>query len=676
MLSRHPLSARRHMLRRRLMDALRAEPGQRPPSLSRWLSTLIDSLSVVTERGLDRVAAEAAAEDKVAKTGRKRHLPAVAAGVALLSAAVLIAAYGWPTPTTPPIGLPACTRPTDELLIFASQDKATLLAGLGRDYGPRQFKGRCITIRVEARNSGKIMGQLTGGWKETDGPRPDVWSPASSTWFELTRHRARAGLLPAKADPLFTTPLVIGVPKPMAEAMGWPNVDIGWNDLAVLAQDRNGWGRYQHPEWGAFRLGKTNPNYSASGFTATIGAYFATTGRNDELTEADVDDPRAQGFVKSIERSVVHYGDTTLTFLANLRRADDQNAALSYISAVTLEESSLVAYNLGYPCGAASGAPECAKTSRPKTPLVAIYPEEGTLTSDHPYVKMPRLSEAKAAVADDFLRYVHSDQARDKIAAVGFRTFDGQQTEKLLPENGAVPTVTVRSLGRPQPKVLSRILEVWPKLRKPANVLVLVDTSGSMNRRVKNNGPTKIELVRQAADALVKPNGFGEADLVGLWRFSENLNGGTKDYQTLVPVARMSEDQRERIRRSMRQLTAKGGTALFNTIDAAVSEIHRTWDPNAINAVVVLSDGRNMADDGITNVEDLLPRILDAKKPIRVFTIAYGRQAVDEETHAANDADDEQGVLESISNETGARRYVAPDATTIGDILIDVISNF
>jgi Ca-activated chloride channel homolog len=99
------------------------------------------------------------------------------------------------------------------------------------------------------------------------------------------------------------------------------------------------------------------------------------------LTIKDVDDPRAQGFVRSIERSVVHYGDTTLTFLQHLRQADDAGAGLSYVSAVPVEESSLVAYNLGYPCGAKSTGPGCAPKSRPKTPLVAIYPREGALVS-------------------------------------------------------------------------------------------------------------------------------------------------------------------------------------------------------------------------------------------------------------------------------------------------------
>src|SRR5262249_9964981 len=131
-------------------------------------------------------------------SGRRRYLAAAAAaaGVLLLVGAGLIVPnlfkQNQPRPgsQSPVSTLPTCTKPAastsatslrpgspssgspspgvelDELLIFASQDKATLLTDLARDYGARQADGRCMTIRVEARNSGKIMKQLTGGWKE------------------------------------------------------------------------------------------------------------------------------------------------------------------------------------------------------------------------------------------------------------------------------------------------------------------------------------------------------------------------------------------------------------------------------------------------------------------------------------------------------------------------------
>ncbi|MFI5843787.1 protein kinase [Catenuloplanes sp. NPDC051500] len=711
MLARSPLSARRHMLQQQVMAALEAPPEQRPKSLSRWLSTLTDSLSQVTEQGGEAAAGPATStHDGVgdgagSPTGplwrRRGHLASSAvlallalAGVCSLvvpdsresSGALPRCASAGPSASPAVRGsaaAPATGHP-DELLIFASQDKTELINDLARAYGPRLAAGQCMTIRAEAHNSGKLRSMLARGWHAQDGPRPDVWSPAASTWVALARHEAKPGILGDQAESMFSSPLVIGMPKPMAEALGWPNTAIGWSELAELARDPRGWGGHGHPEWGPFLLGKTNPRYSASGLAATVGAFLAATGRTDELTEEAVNaESRAEpSVVKDIEKAVVHYGDTTLTFLANLRHADDRKADPPYISAVTLEEASLVAYNRGYPCGAASDEPGCARTDEPTTPLVAIYPREGTLSSDHPFVKMVGLSDAKSAVADDFLAYVRSDapEVIDRLADVGFRTFDGKRTKNLTAEHGAVPSGAASMLEIPPARVLTRLLEVWPELRKPANVLVVVDTSGSMENKIKDDGTTKLDLVKQAANALVAPEGFGDDDRVGLWQFSEETNGGPA-HRVVVPSAPMASRQRDQITNGIAGLRAGGGTALFDTIDAAVAQIRSTWDPNAINAVVVLSDGKDEDSRRIDTVEKLVPKILSEDEPVRVFTIAYGKQAVTDEASRATgrddgDQDDRNGDLANISNETGAHRYTAPDATTIADVLIDVISNF
>src|SRR5205807_911449 len=93
------------------------------------------------------------------------------------------------------------------------------------------------------------------------------------------------------------------------------------------ARARPGWvGRLGHPEWGAFRLGKTNPNLSTSGLNALVGTYFAATGVTGDLTIARLSDPVVLDFVRGVETSVVHYGDISLTFLQNLQKADDRGA--------------------------------------------------------------------------------------------------------------------------------------------------------------------------------------------------------------------------------------------------------------------------------------------------------------------------------------------------------------
>src|SRR6185369_8431766 len=106
------------------------------------------------------------------------------------------------------------------------------------------------------------------------------------------------------------------------------------------------------------------------------GTYVAATGTSSDLTLADLRKPEVQAYARDVERAVVHYGDTTLTFLSNLQQADDRGEGLHYISAVAVEEKSVWDYNQGNPTGDPT---TLGQHRKPRIPLVAIYPKEGTL---------------------------------------------------------------------------------------------------------------------------------------------------------------------------------------------------------------------------------------------------------------------------------------------------------
>ena len=204
------------------------------------------------------------------------------------------------------------------LAVTASSEKAQLMKQLATAYTREghAVDGRCVRVEVTSKASGGAMAALAKGWDEaTDGPRPDVWTPASSGWVRLLEQRTlatdRPKLIPASIPKIAASPLVIAMPRPMAQALGWPKKQLGWSDVLELSQDDTGWARHGHPEWGQFRLGKTNPNFSTSGLNATIGAYFAATRLSSDLTEKDLASPKTRKFVEGVERSVVHYGDTT-----------------------------------------------------------------------------------------------------------------------------------------------------------------------------------------------------------------------------------------------------------------------------------------------------------------------------------------------------------------------------
>ncbi|MBO3744946.1 VWA domain-containing protein [Streptosporangiaceae bacterium NEAU-GS5] len=554
----------------------------------------------------------------------------------------------------------ACDDSGITLNVTASSEKAELLRKMANSYNGHQVNGKCVDVLVTSKASGGAMTALARGWDtRQDGPKPDVWTPASNGWISLLKQRAegsdRGQLVGVDLPTIAKSPLAIAMPKPMAQAMGWPGKKIGWSDILELADDPKGWARYGHPEWGDFRLGKTNPNFSTSGLNATIGAYFAATGLSGDLSEKDVSDKKTQDFVRGVERSIVHYGDISLTFLSNLQHADDEGTAMSYISAVAIEEKSIWDYNQGNPTGDPA---TLGKHDKPKIPLVAIYPKEGTLFSDHPYAILSWTTGDKKAAAEDFLKYLQSGDEQAEFAKYAFRSYDGTPGDLITAANGLNPKEPAKTISVPTPNVLDKILTSWAGLRKPANVLMVIDTSGSMGAPVEGTGKSKLELAKQAA--INSLGQFGPNDQVALWTFSLKQDGD-KDYRELVAS---SKNNRAELKARLDGLIPGGGTGLYDTSLAAYKYVlgHQTSD--AINAVVFLTDGKN-EDQNSISLDNLLPdlRKETGQDTVRMFTIAYGSDA---------DLD----VLKQISQSTDAAAYDSRKAGSIDQVFTAVISNF
>ncbi|MFE1442690.1 substrate-binding domain-containing protein [Streptomyces sp. NPDC058739] len=612
------------------------------------------------------------------RPGGRRGL--VLAGVAATLGAIALAAL-WPPPgPKPPRSLPVCTEPhPEEIHMAASADLSGTLSQAAKDYKPRKSGTRCFSIVVDEQNSGTTMRALAAGWPAGGEPRPDIWSPAGTIWLQLAKDRANSStrkLFPEESpEPIVTSPLVIAVPEPMANVLKATGKPIGWRTLAEAARDaKTFWASLGKPEYGEFKLGKTNPGYSTSGLNATVATTVAATGISTGLTPQDITSSAAERLVRDTERAVVHYGDTTLTFMENLRRADDTaaadpDAALRYISAVTVEEQAVVAYNLGYPCGTFSDDAGCERRpTPPHTPLVAIYPSDGVLYSDHPFIELTTMSPEKKAVADGFAAHLRTSAVQKKFDQLGFRTWDNRPTPLIEPANGAVVNPPIRRLPLPEPAVLGTLLDAWPKLRKRAHVSVLIDTSGSMAGHVTDpDSPSKMNLLKQAAPQLFGRDGFTDDDQVGLWQF------GDTDENT-VPMGPMKENwqggpRRQKLIDAFAKLRPDGATALYKCIGDAVDDLRADYDPSAINAVVVLTDGRNDPKD-VKGLDTLKESLRDRRKPVRVFTIAYGDGA-DEQVTA------DKSVLEEIAEASDGHPYDAKDRPAdIADILVNVISNF
>jgi len=589
---------------------------------------------------------------------RSRAPYGAALGVALVL--ILIAsAFRDPAPF---LGRDTCTSIT----VVSSSEKAGLLEQMTSAYADanRTVNGHCGSVDVVAKSSGDAASTLVAGWNErTEGPRPVVWSPVTSGWLQIVRQRLadsdRPQLIPDTVGHVASGPLVIAMPRPMAEAMGWPKQQIGWRDLFDLSKDPDGWDRYGHPEWGAFKLGKTNPNFSTSGLNALVGEYYAVTGTSSDLTVDAIHDPHVVRFVRGVESSVVHYGDISITFLQNLRRADDAGHGLTYVSAVAIEEKSVWDYNQGNP----SGDPDTlGQLPPPSTPLVAVYPDEGTMVNDHPYAILdaPWVNADQRAIAEDFFAFVQAPEQQAAFQAAGFRDFNGTPGAPITPVNGLLPDQPARILPAPSAPVLDEIQRSWDDVRKRARVLLVLDVSGSMSTSVGSAGATKLELAKEAALAALKE--FAPDDEVGLWVFSSDLSPDAP-WRELSPVTQLGP-KIGGLREAIGSLEPQLGTGLYRTVDDAAALMADTFDPSRINGVVVLTDGKNDYAD-FSSVDPVLARLQGQppERSVRVFCIAYG-----------DDAD--TGVLQQISDASLGAMYDASDPETIDDVFAAVLSNF
>jgi Ca-activated chloride channel homolog len=528
---------------------------------------------------------------------------------------------------------PACMP----VLIASSQEKFGMLSAFASQYdGARPMvDGRCVSVTVEQVNSGDAEVALEQGWAGLAG-RPDIWSPAGSVWVNLLKFRSPtlgAGLIPPVYGSLFQSPLVIGMPKPMAQKLGYPAKPIGWRDIFALITSPKGWASVPNadPKWGPFKLAKTNPTVSTSGLQALYGTYYtATNGHLENITAGSVQD-----FVGRIEESVVHYGETASSFLLQLQRYDDSGsaAALNYVSAIALEEKEVADYNLGIVAGAPAHAV-------PRNALVPIYPRDGTLVADHPFIVL-RWPSAQAVVADAASRFEE------------FLTGRAQQ-QTILDSNFRVPNNPLSSLTQilfpsstlpvflrlpdPSGSVLAATLKGWSLVRKPARVLILVDTAADES-----------QLSAATATLADAVTGFVSRDSVGIWTFP-----GPSDPMPGVVLAVTPFGTA--VAKALKQIRAKPGAADLNVaIRAALTYMNDFYDSGAINAVLVL-DLSPAGDPGGDLALDNDLRDQDPAHFVRVFTIGPTN-----------------GLLTDISRNADGASY---EPASANQLLEYVISNF
>jgi Ca-activated chloride channel family protein len=496
-----------------------------------------------------------------------------------------------------------------------SPEKERLLEPLISRFNSQRVEsdGRPVFVKARVLSSGESQAEIAQGVL-----RPVSWSPASSLWGRLLNFEADRKWAPDTSPSLVRTPLVIAMWEPLARALGWPRRPVGFADVLSLALSKRGWAAYGKPQFGAFKLGHTNPDFSTSGLSAVAAEYFVATGKREGITERDVTAPAVRRKIRAIESSIVHYGDTTLFFADQLKRYGP-----AYASAVAMEEVTLVDFN----------------RDRRGTRLVAVYPAEGTFFSDNPFIvlRAPWVTPEQRRAAERFGRWLSEQVTPEVAASAGLRPGDPNQRPRapIDPAHGADPGQPRRVLSLPQPRVLARVKRAWREDRKPANVMLVVDTSGSMSEE------GKLDQARQGLRVFLRQ--LSPRDRVGLLAFNDRIT-------TPVPLASFSEN-RERLQAAVDELFPGGETAVYDATESGFRAIQHRQDASGINAVVVLTDGEDNQSQLTAEqvVSTLEAQSRSESLTVRVYTIAYGSQA-------------NRAVLARIAESSGGKAFTGdPD---------------
>ena len=518
-------------------------------------------------------------------------------------------------------------------LVYGSE-KQEWLEPLVAEYNAAENKttdGSTIVIKAEPMGSIEAINAIIG-----EEIQPAVWSPASSVYLPVAEARWQEKFgneLAAKTPPdLVLSPVVIAMWQPMAEALGWPNEPIGWSDISELAISEEGWTAYGYPEWGEFKFGHTHPDFSNSGLVAILAQAYAGVGKQRDLTPDDLLSPELAQFMEQVESSIIHYGSSTGFFADTMF-----NRGPSYLSATVMYENLVVAQETKRLTGASA-----------QIPVVAIYPKEGTFWTNNPYVILNALwvSDTQKEAAEAFEAFLLDRPQQERAIALGFRPADPSIPlgSPLDTDHGVDPNQPQTVLEVPEADVIEGAQYLWRQAKRPVDVTLVVDTSGSMSG-------DKINTARNSLVEFI--NQLSNRDRVQIVLFNSQVSV----LSPLTPLA----DKREELVRRVSGIIEDGDTSLYDAALEAYQQLETDGDPEHIRAVVVLSDGEDTSS--VRTWQEVLQEIgangeEEGGNSIKIFTIAFGSGA-------------DTTVLQQMAEPTGGKQFTG-DPATIDDVYAEI----
>lgn len=436
--------------------------------------------------------------------------------------------------------------------------------------------------------------------------RPTIFQPSVSHWLVLANYQTRRELFNlSEALPTAYAPVVMAIWESRLQAiqntLGKSDTEIGWEELLQVFDAENGWQDFGI--LGGRRTvfyGHTDPFVSSTGLSSLIMTYYAAaretgfTGRRLGLDQ--VNDEAVRDGVRRVESLIKHYSTRTTEFKNYIAQGPD------YLDFVPLEENDLIAINRGL------------TDLQPPERLVALYPKEGTFWHEHPMgiVNASWTTPEQRNAAKVFVDYVRLPEPQRYIMTFGFRPVN-PDVELAFPfeeQYGVRVSGQINVLDVPDAEVVSAIQNSWEFVKKQADIMILIDISGSMAQE------RKLEQAKVAARAFI--DRMDGNNRVGLAVFSDTT-------RVLVPLDNL-ETNIVRMRQVIDNLQTEGGTSLYDATVEMVNLLSGEDDSDRIRAIVLLSDGEDTTSRnyGLGDVENAIKATRNDLNPVFVVPVGYG----------------------------------------------------
>jgi Ca-activated chloride channel family protein len=348
------------------------------------------------------------------------------------------------------------------------------------------------------------------------------------------------------------------------------------------------------------------------------------------LTVGDVQTTNGCGqAIADVENNIVHRGTSSPLILEAMRSGGPE-----YLDAVTTYEKNVIGFNR-------------ANQDNLREPLVAVYPQDGTVIADHTFAIMDRapwVTEDQVKAAEMFRQFLFTTAQQELLLGYGLRPAD--RSVKLGPPidtaSGANPAANLATLQAPDVLVVDQVVDIWKDVKKPANIVLVFDKSGSMQG----------EKITQAVN--------GAAEFVGEMDRKDWLFWLPFDGEVYPGIQGLNSEIGEQLQIDIRSTTARGGTALNDAIARAhqiLEERRKVQGDTARYGIVVLSNGQDgNSKTTLPVLEEMMRSTEGDRAGIQVHTIGIGEDA------------DDQALTKIAGFTNGGRYWKVKDPSTIAAV--------